>query len=297
MQSPSAFILRRRPRIAPLVLAALVLAGSAARATGLVPDQAPQHVEVSAREQPMDEKSYRDLLSAMRHFEPYRAAHPDARLVFRIYQRKPGIDMSQLRAWILDPQDRSRVELPIAADGGFTVPVLEAQREHDAIVRTNMPDGMLAWMVEVKRGDDDGRHHLLGDLREACWLDVDYAHLGRTIKPPAYYVLDAIAGNVCLLRGVGWGAFADKPVFSVHLSAGERHAALLSDSLHGPRMSPFCPLSDACDSLRDRVYSSPLNDSSWPDETSVDVVYTDDPDEPPVQADAPSAPISRAASQ
>jgi len=297
MHSPLEFFVRRPPRTALLAMAAAALVCAAARAAEPALDQAPQHVEVSAREQPMDEKSYRDLLAAMRRFEPYRTAHPDARLVFRIYQRKPGIDMTQLRAWILDPHDRSRVELAVAADGSFTVPVLEAQREHDAVVRTNMPDGMLTWLVEVKRGDDDGRHHLLGDLREACWLDVDYAHLGRTIKLPAFYVLDALASNICLLRGVGWGAIADKPVFSVHLSAGQRHAALLADSLHGPKRSPFCPISDVCDTLRDRVYSSPLNDSSWPDDTSVDVIYTDDPDEAPAVAAGSTALSSMSAPQ
>ena len=229
----------------------------------------------------MEEKSYRDLLAAMKRFARYQSAHPDAKLRFRIYPRKEGADFSQLRAWIVDPEDRTRVEVPIEADGSFIVPVLEAQRAHDAVVRTNMPDGMLTWMVEVKRGNDDSRRHFLGDLREACWLDVDYAHLGRTLKPPAFYLLDAAVSNVCLLRGIGWGAYADKPVFAVHLSAGQRHGALLADSIHGTKVSPFCPIADTCYTLRDRVYASPLNDSSWPDETSVDVVYTDDPDEPP----------------
>ena len=185
------------------LLAAALFVAAPSFAAEPAPVQAPQSVEVSAREQPMEEKSYRDLLAAMNRFEGYRALHPDARLRFRIYQRKEGVDLSKLRAWILDPEDRSRVDLDIAADDSFSVPVLEAQRQHDAVVRTNMPDGMLTWLVEVRREDDDNRHHLLGDLREACLLDVDYAHLGRTIKPPAFYLIDAVSSNVCLLRGVG----------------------------------------------------------------------------------------------
>jgi hypothetical protein len=97
---------------------------------------------------------------------------------------------------------------------------------------------------------------------------------------PAFYAMDALSGNVCLLRGVGWGAFAERPVFSVHLGVGARHEALFSDRLHGPKLSPFCPIADGCYLLRDRLYAAPLNDSSWPDETTVDVTYTDDPDEP-----------------
>ena len=275
---PSLFQRREQSRRWFSLLAASVLVPASCYGAEPTPTQAPQSVEVSAREQPMEEKSYRDLLAAMKRFEPYRALHPDAQLRFRVYQRKEGIDFSQLRMWILDPEDRSHVDLDISSDGSFAVPVLEAQRQHDAIVRSNMPDGMLTWMVEVRRGTDDGRHHLLGDLREACLLDVDYAHLGRTIKLPAFYVVDALADNVCLLRGVGWGAVADKRVFSVHLSAGSKRASLLSDRIHGPKMAPFCPIADGCYLLRDRMYSSPLNDSSWPDDTSVDVIYTDDPD-------------------
>ena len=288
-------------RLTPAILwprfaffAASLLLASACLAAEPEQTEAPQRVEVSAHEQPMEEKSYRDLLAAMKRFEGYRALHPEANLRFRIYQRKEGVDFSQLRVWILDPDDRSHVDLDIASDGSFTVPVLEAQRQHDAIVRTNMPDGMLTWMVEVRRGDDDNRHHLLGDLREACLLDVDYAHLGRTFKPPVFYVLDAVPGNVCLLRGIGWAQVADKPVFSVHLSAGDRNASLLSDRIHGTKLSPFCPIADSCYLLRDRMYSSPLNDSSWPDETSVDVIYTDDPEDAPATRTAPQAPTSTA---
>ena len=271
------------------MLAAALLGAASCGAAEPAPEPEPQRVEVSAREQPMEEKSYRDLLAAMTRFEGYRALHPDAKLRFRIYPRKDTADLTQLRVWILDPQDRSRVDIDLAADDSFVVPVLEPQRQHDAIVRTNMPSGMLTWLVEVRRGGDDNRHHLLGDLREACLLDVDYAHLGRTIKPPLFYALDVVSSNVCLLHGVGWGAVADKPVFAVHLSAGERQASLLSDRLHGPKWSPFCPIVDGCGVLRDRMYSSPLNDASWPDETSIDVVYTDDPQEVSAETTASSA--------
>lgn len=238
----------------------------------------------------MEQKSYRDLLAAMDRFEPYRGVHAGSQLRFRIYQRKEGVDFAQLRAWILDPEDGSRVELTIAADGSFTVPVLAAQRDHDAVVRTNMPDGMLAWAVEVKRAGDDERHHLLGDLREACLLDVDFAHLARGVKLPAFYALDAVAANICLVRGVEGGFYAEKPVFSVHLTSGNRHAALLSDRLHGALSPPvFNPLLDWPYLLRDRFFQSPLNDASWPDETAVDVIYTDDPDEPTESASAEPA--------
>jgi hypothetical protein len=237
-----------------------------------------QRVDVTAHAPAMEQKSYRDLLAAMERFERYRTAHPDAQLRFRIYQRKEGIAFSELRVWLLDPEDGTRVELALEPDAAFRVPVLPTMREHDAIVRTNMPDGMLTWMVEVRRANDDERHHLLGDLREACLLDVDFAHLGRTIKLPAFYAMDAVADNVCTVRGSNWGAFAEKPVYAVHLSAGERRSALMSDQLHGPKTSPLCPMVDGCYLLRDRLYHSPLIDASWPDDTAVDVVYVTDPD-------------------
>ena len=234
---------------------------------------------VTAREPALEHKSYRDLLAATARFERYRAAHPDAQLRFRIYPRKEGIDFSQLRVWLLDPEDGSRLDLAFAPDSGFTVPVLPAMRDHDAVVRTNMPDGTLAWEVEVKRAGEDEHRHLLGDLREACLLDVDFAHLGRGIKPPALYAIDAVVDNVCLVRGVSWGFYGERPVFSVHLAAGERRAIELSDRMHCALTLPLVvPLIDPCYVLRDRFYSVPLNDATWPDDTTVDLAYTDDPD-------------------
>ena len=275
MLAPRSFLPSRR-----LVAAALLACAAAARAGALPPAPDPQQVVVTGREPVMEQKSYRDLLSAMTRFEPYRAAHPDAQLRFRIYQRKEGIDFPQLRVWLRDPESDSRVDIALAPDGGFELPVLPAMRDHGAAVRTNMPDGTLAWEVEVRRAGDDDRHHRMGDMREACLLDVDFAHLARGIKLPAFWALDAVAGNICLVRGVSWGAFGERPVFSLHLSAGTRHVVALSDSLHGALALPvFRPLLDFSYLLQDRFYAVPLNDASWPDETSVDLVYADDPDD------------------
>ncbi len=277
-------------------VAAIALFPVASRAASVAdapPSPEPQQVVVTAREPALEEKSYRDLLAAMTHFEPYRADHPDARLRFHIYQRKDGIDMSVLRAWMQDPQDGTRVALALAPDGSFTLPVLPKMRDDDAIVRTNMPDGTLAWLTEISRAGDDERHRLLGDLREQCLLDVRYAHTGRAIKTPLTLAMEAASDNVCLMRGVTWGAYSPQPLFSVHLAAGDRRAIALSDRLHC-QLSPalIIPLTDACYTQRDRVYASPLNDASWPDDTSVDLVYVDDVDPsavPPVVASSSAA--------
>ncbi len=258
-------------------------AASAAGAPAATSASEPQQVVVTAREPALEEKSYRDILAAVTEFEHYHAAHPDAELRFHIFQRKEGIDMSQLRAWIQDPEDGTRVPIALAPDGSFTVPVVPKMRDDDALVRTDMPDGTLAWLVEISRAGDDERRHVLGDLREQCRLDVSYAHLGRAIKPPALRIEEAVVHNICEQRGVGWGTYGAKPVFSVHLAAGDRRAIELSDTLHCKlALALFIPLTDACYVLRDRVYGTPLNDASWPDDTRVDVVYVDDVDPPAV---------------
>lgn len=84
-------------------------AASAAGAPAAPSAFEPQQVVVTAREPALEEKSYRDILAAVTEFEHYHAAHPDAELRFHIFQRKEGIDMSQLRAWIQDPEDGTRV--------------------------------------------------------------------------------------------------------------------------------------------------------------------------------------------
>ena len=71
--------------------------------------------------------------------------------------------------------------------------------------------------------------------------------------------------------------FAERPIFSVTLTAGDRKEVLPVDMLYGGATRdakwkedlPYCD----CEVLMDRAYFMPLGDRSWPDDTLVDFEY------------------------
>src|ERR1035437_9579375 len=196
------------------------------------------------------------MLAAMEQFEAYQHKFPDAELRFRVYPRKDETDMSQLLVFIADRQAGTHVGIDVAPDGSFTLPVLEDARQHDADVRTNMLDGRLAWYIQIQRAGVDPRHRVLGDIREACRLELGGANLSRTIKPPALYALAAVT-DACTFHSVIWGAFAERPVFAVHLTHGNQHDSLVSDHFYGANApSVLNPLLDFTDRKSTRLNSS-----------------------------------------
>ena len=166
-------------------------------------------------------------------------------------------------------------------------------REHDAVVRSNRPDGSLAWSLEVTHEGDDAHERRLGDLREECRLDLYAAVLARGIKPPAFYAMKAVM-DICTSRLIGWGTYADHPVFAVHAQDGSRRQSLRGDLLHGGEQSimPLAPLLDWPYLLRDRTYfvHELMTDATWSDEAVLHFVFTDDPPDDAAPATDGAAP-------
>jgi hypothetical protein len=262
---------------APRQVPAVLLALACVAAPAAEPEPEIQRVLVEAAHASLEEKPYRHLLEAMRMYEPYGRAHPDARLRFRVRQRKAEGDMAHLRLFILDIETGERVPLEVDADGRFTVPVIESMSRRNAVVRSNMPAGSLAWMVDVRRAGDDPRDLVLGDLREECRLDVGAAGLVRAYKTPAFYALQATT-DVCTDRAVYWGAFSDKPLFAVHLRHGAREASLPLAALYGSTNPVGLDgLFDFAYLLRDCFFRVPWDAVTWPDDTRVHITYAEDP--------------------
>jgi len=229
----------------------------------------------------VEEHRYKDMLDAVTLFQKYSEAHPDAVLRFRIRQRKEmvGADMSQLVVYVIDPEDGTRVPIDLAPDGGFTLPSLPELRKRDAMVRTNMPPGSLAWHAQITRVGADPRDRVLGDLRMECRLDVYAADLHRKLKSPAYYALKSALPDICSNNPpLNWVAWSEKPLFAVHLRAGKRQKSLNErEGLHdGIGVPALYPLQDWPYLLKDYSYWAPLGDSSWPDDTTIHIIYTED---------------------
>jgi hypothetical protein len=216
------------------------------------------------------------MLKAMQMFEAYQLKHPDARLRFRVAQRREAGELPPLTLRLVS----DAVSLPIAldTDQGFTLPISPEMRDADAVVRSNWPSGSLAWWVEVTRAGADPQHRFLGDLRQECTLDLNAAELMRGIKPPAFYAIKGLT-DPCTLASVGVLTFAERPVFAVHMRHRERSTSLTSAELHGGDGSPnavFAPFLDWPYLLRDRAYRVRNADTDWPDDTVVSIDYAEE---------------------
>jgi hypothetical protein len=271
------------PRLAaalPLAVAAVAAAASAADPSTPPVDAPPaeQHVLVTSDHPDVAEKSYRRLLKAHAVFEDWQRTHLGTTLRLRLYARKQGVDLSRLVMFLLDPETGERTPVPVAPDGAFDVPVIDALREHDAVLRTNLPPGDLAWRFQVVRDGVDPRHRLLGDLREECQLELATDALARTVLTPIGHALRAAGNDLCGSSLTHWDSIAERPVFAVHLSWAGQRFSLMSDRLHLGTMLPvMAGLSDAGYALRDRDWTVHApDDGDWPDDTAVDIVYADD---------------------
>jgi hypothetical protein len=265
----------------------------------IAPPDELQRVEITAKAGPLEEHPYADLLDAVTQFASWQAVHPGGRLRFRVQPRKDPAVGEGVEVYIADPVDHTRKVLPLAPGGRFELPVSEDWRAHRASVRTNRPDGSLAWSVEVTHEGDDEHVRRLGDLREECHLDIYAATLARGIKPPAFYATKLMT-NICISRLLGWGIYADHPIFAVHIDEGSRHESLSGDNLHGGDVSliPMGAFLDWTGPLRDKYYfvHTLMADAGWSDEARLRLVFADDPPQPDDRIGASSVPSPQAAS-
>ncbi len=272
---PSATI--RHAATVAAVLACLVPARAAAA------DPAPQQVEVTAH--PLgarDEKTLSQLFAAQDAFERHHALAPDATLAFRLYARLDPRDLARLRLSFVDGSTRRDVPLDdhqrFALSPGWT----RADAGRGALLRTNLPDGAVAWKVDVRSPGVPADRRRLGDLRLECEADTFHGNLQRGLRTPVSALLDA-SDELCLLDDAqAW--FAEVPIFGVTLDDGTRRRRLPYRYLHGSNGTmALAGLFDWPGALRDRTYFLPLDDRSWPDDTQVVFDAMDDPQPEPAR--------------
>lgn len=251
----------------PLLLLAAALTAQAA------PPELPT-VEVqgesSARR---EQQTVADLLLVLEVFERERSQYaPHAELRIRVLPRRDLADTPALEL------RHGGVREPIALDslGRFIIPPEWRALPADAVVRSRLLDGRLAWAVDVRTPGLPADTRRLGDLRLECRADLYGGALARGIKPPAFYAMRA-ASDVCTSRLVNYGFFADRPVFAAEVREGERHAELAYRWVHGSEMGQSNPLFGLVDwpfALRDRFVVLPPD--KWKD-WSNDALITMEP--------------------
>lgn len=241
-----------------------------------VAQEAPQVVKVEAVRD-VDEVSYRNFYKSMQVFAENHQLAPAAALRFRLYQRAQDASFAELVVTLVV----GKIELPVKLDGNqsFTVPMDERFVAQDAVVMTNKKAGTYAWRVDIRTPDLPPHTRRLGDLRLECRVDMKGAELRRMVRSPSIMAL-AATGDPCTYRTFENPFFADRPVFNVTLVDGTRRESIAGARMYAnsARWLPEVGYGIVdWGYARDRQYSPPLANPSWPDDTRLEFDDMDDP--------------------
>ncbi len=249
-----------------------LLCNVAALAAADAPTQVLPVVQVSGLADP-DRQAYRRMVKGMDAFERYRHLAPRAELRYRLYPRLDGVRAAGTTLTIQGGQ--TSIPVALADDLSFTL-VRDARAwEEDAAVTTNRQARSFAWGPVVRTPGLPADTIRLGDLRLQCQIDRG-ASLAVGLKPPAYLLLEATT-DVCTWFPGNWFHYADRPVFGVTMVHGERRQQLFSELLYGNAVPAlFRPFYDMFPLLFERTFGLHIADTSWPDDTRLEIEYMDD---------------------
>ena len=259
---------------------------AAAPAAGMA-QQSPQSpvttVKVTSTRDPVD-KSYRKMIQGMERFERERALAPAASLRFRLLPRTPDVKMEGITLRVAG--DTVTLPVPVAPDNSFVLPRNEQALREDAAVLANRKTTSMTWRAAITTPGLPPDTRRLGDLRLECRVGVEAALVSNS-SPMFDWISDVLTGpdQVCNSPNGNYLFFAERPIFSVRLRAGNRVEELPFKMLwHGGEKTrddlPFCD----CQVLLDRTYFAPLWDASWPNDTILEFEYMTDA---PATASAP----------
>ncbi|WP_374582374.1 hypothetical protein [Pseudoduganella sp.] len=244
---------------------------------GQAQEEALPVVQVAGLADP-DEQTYKRLLKGVQAFEQHRQLAPQASLRYRLVPRVEGVKLAGIEVAL---QGEGRRQ-PLALDErlAFDLPRDERALQEGARVVTNRKSRSFAWVPEVRTPGLPPQTRRLGDLRLECQID-RAASLLVGYKPPAYLVLE-LSIDVCSQGGGNWLYYADRPLFNVTLVDGARRQPLFARNMYGsPIPAPLHIFYDFHPLLVDRTYIIKLSDTSWPDDTLVELEYMEDtPQEP-----------------
>jgi hypothetical protein len=257
---------------------ALLVACTALCAQQMPKDSLPP-ITVTATSSAPVEKSYRKMVHGMDYFESARAAiAPDASLRFRLLPRKPDTDMDHIDLEVIGSTFDYRV--PVAPDRTFVLDRNPKALQENAVVSPNRKRLSMTWRTEIRTPGLPPGSRRLGDLRLECQVGLE-ADLVSNRSPIARIAgLFTDAGSYCDRKDSQYLFFAERPLFSVTLVAGERREVLPIDRLYAmasddPDLRNDLPYCD-CEVLVDRTYFLPLGDHSWPDDTRIEFEYIHD---------------------
>jgi hypothetical protein len=234
-------------------------------------------VVVTAVRDPV-KKSYRKMLDGAALFEKKRQLAPAAQLRFKLIPRTPDTPMAGIELEVA--ADSVAIPLKVAPDQTFTIERDRTALKENAQVMPNRRAGTMTWRADVRSPGLPPDTRRLGDLRLECEVGMK---AGLISNYPAGFFgwLDSLITqkpDYCHRAAPRYLFFAERPIWSVTLVDGERRQALPVDMLYGgATRDPDWKKDRHCDcaALFDRAYFLPLGDTSWPDDTRVEIEYMD----------------------
>ena len=225
------------------------------------------------------EKSYRKMIRGMALFEAQRSLSPNGSLRFKLLPRKRETDINSIEIDVLGSTIDFAV--PVAPDHTFTLARNQQALDEDAQVTPNRKAQSMTWRTEIRTPGLPLHTRRLGDLRLECRVGMEsglVSNSSNLVGKLTQAVLNTPA--YCDKKAPLYLFFADRPIFSVAMVAGQRREVLALDRLYASASDdlglkddlPFCD----CEVLLDRTYVLPLGDTSWPDDTLVEFEYMDE---------------------
>jgi len=234
-------------------------------------------VTVTALRKPVD-KPYRRIIAGMELFEKRHHLAPAASLRFKLLPRHRDTNMEDIELEIVG--DSFATPVTVAPDRTFALERQQNALNENASVRPNRKAGTMTWRAEIRTPGLPPDTRRLGDLRLECEVGMEARLISNS--SPFFGWIDKLlpdGPDYCHRSAPRYLFFADRPLFSVALVAGERREVLSVDRLYGgasrdPQWKDDLPYCD-CEVLTDRAYFMPLGDRSWPDDTLVEFEYMD----------------------
>ncbi len=254
----------------PLLLLTLACGSPGPRAATPIPTVVVPYVR-----DPVD-KSYRKMIKGMDRFEREHALAPAAQLRFRLLPRRPGVAMDGIRLRVAG--DSVSLPLALAPDNSFVLPRDQQAWQQDAAVVANRKTDSMTWRASIETPGLAPGTRRLGDLRLECRVGMDAGLISNSA--PLFGWLSRLltdTDHVCNSPDGNYLFFAERPIFSVTLRAGQRSMVLPFTMLYaGANQTadtlPWCD----CQLLLDRSYYAPIWDRRWPDDTIVAFEYMDE---------------------
>jgi hypothetical protein len=235
-----------------------------------------EHATVLGRRD-LDQMPLANFLAARRAFTDGHNLAPDASLRFVVIPRDAHLAISRVRLTIEDPagaEGTRGLELPLAADGSFTLPDEAAFLSRDAMVRSSQPAGSLHWRPLVVTPGEPADTRRLGDLRLECQAK----EAGRLNRPDLPFLARVFGGS-----SVSECASDDEHFFlapaalsSVTLDDGKRQLEIAPDRVAESSSGRLIPRTYHLfeDGWRERSYSPPLGDAGWSNDALVRFHYS-----------------------